>query len=99
MISSQQVVSLLEMTMQAKTVQEAESLMLNARTSEGFTTQLLLIADNHQLSEVLRLAALVNLKTTIDQCYVAVQPGQFELAAQDKAVLRESILEGTAATT
>lgn len=49
MNSQQQVISLLEMTLQARTIQEAETLVMNARTSEGFTTQLLLIADNHQI--------------------------------------------------
>jgi hypothetical protein len=41
-----------------------------------------------------RQTALVNLKTTVDSSYVALQPGQFELSAQDKTILRDSILEG-----
>lgn len=45
-------------------------MMFNARTSQGFIAQLLLIVADNQQANDLRLAALVNIKTTVDQCYI-----------------------------
>lgn len=92
MIDQQQTLTLLQMSLQAKDIQMAEKMIANARLNEGFTTQLLLVADNHSLSLDMRLTALVTLKTTIDSCYVVGKACVKELSLNDKAILRESIL-------
>lgn len=94
MINQQQLVDWLQMTLQAKTIQDGATLIQNARFSEGFTIQLLLIVDNHSYGIDIRQTALVTLKTTVDALYSPHKPGDPELSANDKNILRGSILEG-----
>lgn len=94
MTDQQQLVSWLQMTLRGDTIKSGSALIQNARFSEGFTTQLLLIVDNHSFGIDIRQTALVTLKTTVDSLYSPQKAGDPELTANDKAVLRGSMLEG-----
>ncbi len=65
----------LTMSFEPKNIQASTELIQNARTTAGFTTQLLLIIDNHSNPYPIRQAALVTLKTTVDSCYCGLKPG------------------------
>jgi len=79
-----------------KTQQEvhlAEQYLKQAKTVQGYIPNSLLIACNQEVSDYVRQAAIVNLKSFVQENWTSTQADGFEIATKDKETLRDSILD------